>query len=137
MAAKILVIEDEQAVREMLFYALNKADFEVREAANGEIAFDILKKYNIDLILLDWMLPGQAGIEISKKLRSMPETKNIPIIMLTAKSEESDKIMGLDSGADDYVTKPFSPNELIARIKAILRRVSPPVSYTHLRAHET
>ena len=125
MAAKILVIEDEQAVREMLFYALNKADFEVREAANGEIALDILKKYNIDLILLDWMLPGQAGIEISKKLRSMPETKNIPIIMLTAKSEESDKIMGLDSGADDYVTKPFSPNELIARIKAILRRVSP------------
>ncbi len=116
MAAKILVIEDEQAVREMLFYALNKADFEVREAANGEIALDILKKYNIDLILLDWMLPGQAGIEISKKLRSMPETKNIPIIMLTAKSEESDKIMGLDSGADDYVTKPFSPNELIARI---------------------
>ena len=125
MAAKILVIEDEQAVREMLFYALNKADFEVREAANGEIALDILKKYNINLILLDWMLPGQAGIEISKKLRSMPETKNIPIIMLTAKSEESDKIMGLDSGADDYVTKPFSPNELIARIKAILRRVSP------------
>ncbi len=128
MAAKILVIEDEQAVREMLFYALNKADFEVREAANGEIALDILKKYNIDLILLDWMLPGQAGIEISKKLRSMPQTKNIPIIMLTAKSEESDKIMGLDSGADDYVTKPFSPNELIARIKAILRRSSPQTS---------
>ena len=128
MAAKILVIEDEQAVREMLFYALNKADFEVHEAANGEIALDILKKYNIDLILLDWMLPGQAGIEISKKLRSMPETKNIPIIMLTAKSEESDKIMGLDSGADDYVTKPFSPNELIARIKAILRRASPQTS---------
>ena len=128
MAVKILVIEDEQAVREMLFYALNKADFEVREAANGEIALDILKKYNIDLILLDWMLPGQAGIEISKKLRSMPETKNIPIIMLTAKSEESDKIMGLDSGADDYVTKPFSPNELIARIKAILRRASPQTS---------
>jgi len=128
MAAKILVIEDEQAVREMLFYALNKADFEVREAANGEIALDILKKYNIDLILLDWMLPGQAGIEISKKLRSMPETKNIPIIMLTAKSEESDKIMGLNSGADDYVTKPFSPNELIARIKAILRRASPQTS---------
>ena len=74
------------------------------------------------------MLPGQAGIEISKKLRSMPETKNIPIIMLTAKSEESDKIMGLDSGADDYVTKPFSPNELIARIKAVLRRASPQTS---------
>ena len=130
MAAKILVIEDEQAVREMLFYALNKADFEVREAANGEIALDILKKYNnIDLILLDWMLPGQAGMMRSqKRLRSMPETKNIPIIMLTAKSEESDKIMGLDSGADDYVTKPFSPNELIARIKAILRRSSPQTS---------
>ena len=125
MAAKILVIEDEQAVREMLFYALNKADFEVREAATGEIAIDILKKYNIDLILLDWMLPGQAGIEISKKLRSMPETKNIPIIMLTAKSDESDKVLGLESGADDYITKPFSPKELVARIKALLRRTAP------------
>ena len=125
MAAKILVIEDEQAVREMLFYALNKADFEVHEAANGEIAIDILKKYNIDLILLDWMLPGQAGIEISKKLRSMPETKNIPIIMLTAKSDESDKVLGLESGADDYITKPFSPKELVARIKALLRRTAP------------
>ena len=125
MAAKILVIEDEPAVREMLFYTLNKADFEVREASSGEVALDIIKKYNIDLILLDWMLPGQAGIEISKKLRSMTETKNIPIIMLTAKSEESDKILGLDSGADDYITKPFSPKELIARIKAILRRAAP------------
>tara|TARA_Y100000768_G_scaffold116202_1_gene85808 strand:+ start:2662 stop:3342 length:681 start_codon:yes stop_codon:yes gene_type:complete len=125
MAAKILVIEDEPAVREMLFYALNKADFEVREASSGEVALDIIKKYNIDLILLDWMLPGQEGIEISKKLRSMTETKNIPIIMLTAKSEESDKILGLDSGADDYITKPFSPKELIARIKAILRRAAP------------
>ena len=125
MAAKILVIEDEQAVREMLFYALNKEDFEVREAATGKIALDILKKYNIDLILLDWMLPGQAGIEISKKLRSMPETKNIPIIMLTAKSDESDKVLGLESGADDYITKPFSPKELVARIKALLRRTAP------------
>ena len=125
MAAKILVIEDEPAVREMLFYTLNKADFEVCEASSGEVALDIIKKYNIDLILLDWMLPGQAGIEISKKLRSMTETKNIPIIMLTAKSEESDKILGLDSGADDYITKPFSPKELIARIKAILRRAAP------------
>ena len=125
MAAKILVIEDEQAVREMLFYALNKEDFEVREAATGKIAIDILKKYNIDLILLDWMLPGQAGIEISKKLRSMPETKNIPIIMLTAKSDESDKVLGLESGADDYITKPFSPKELVARIKALLRRTAP------------
>lgn len=125
MAAKILVIEDEQAVREMLFYALNKEDFEVREAASGKIALDILKKYNIDLILLDWMLPGQAGIEISKKLRSMPETKNIPIIMLTAKSDESDKVLGLESGADDYITKPFSPKELVARIKALLRRTAP------------
>ena len=125
MAAKILVIEDEQAVREMLFYALNKEDFEVREAASGKIALDILKKYNIDLILLDWMLPGQAGIEISKKLRSMPETKNIPVIMLTAKSDESDKVLGLESGADDYITKPFSPKELVARIKALLRRTAP------------
>lgn len=125
MAAKILIIEDEAAVREMLSFTLKNSGFEALEAINGEIALDIVKKYNIDLILLDWMLPGKAGIDISRSLRGSAETKDIPIIMLTAKSDESDKILGLESGADDYVTKPFSPKELVARIKALLRRTAP------------
>ena len=125
MAAKILIIEDDAAVREMLSFTLKNSGFESLEAINGETALNIVKKYNIDLILLDWMLPGKAGIDISKSLRGSVETKDIPIIMLTAKSDESDKILGLESGADDYVTKPFSPKELVARIKALLRRAAP------------
>ena len=125
MAAKILIIEDEAAVREMLSFTLKNSGFETLEAINGEIALDIVKKYNIDLILLDWMLPGKAGIDISRSLRGSAETKVIPIIMLTAKSDESEKILGLESGADDNVTKPFSPKELVARIKALLRRTAP------------
>ena len=125
MAAKILIIEDEIAVREMLTFTLKNSGFKTFEAGDSEAALSILSKYNIDLILLDWMLPGKAGIDISRALRASGETKDLPIIMLTAKSEESDKIIGLESGADDYITKPFSPKELVARIKALLRRASP------------
>ncbi|MAZ80090.1 MAG: phosphate regulon transcriptional regulatory protein PhoB [Gammaproteobacteria bacterium] len=125
MAAKILIIEDEIAVREMLTFTLKNSGFETFEAGNSEEALNIALKNNINLILLDWMLPGKAGIDIARSLRSSIETKELPIIMLTAKSEESDKIMGLESGADDYITKPFSPKELLARIKALLRRASP------------
>lgn len=125
MAAKILIIEDEIAVREMLTFTLKNNGFETFEAGNSEEALNIVSKNNINLILLDWMLPGKAGIDIARSLRSSIETKELPIIMLTAKSEESDKIMGLESGADDYITKPFSPKELLARIKALLRRASP------------
>ena len=125
MAAKILIIEDEIAVREMLTFTLKNNGFETFEAGNSEEALNIVLKNNINLILLDWMLPGKAGIDIARSLRSSIETKELPIIMLTAKSEESDKIMGLESGADDYITKPFSPKELIARIKALLRRSAP------------
>ena len=125
MAAKILIIEDEIAVREMLTFTLKNSGFKTFEAGDSEEALSILSKYNIDLILLDWMLPGKAGIDISRALRASGETKDLPIIMLTAKSEESDKIIGLESGADDYITKPFSPKELVARIKALLRRASP------------
>jgi|TARA_Y100000389_G_scaffold143422_1_gene141678 two-component system phosphate regulon response regulator PhoB len=125
MAAKILIIEDEIAVREMLTFTLKNNGFETFEAGNSEEALNIVLKNNINLILLDWMLPGKAGIDIARSLRSSIETKELPIIMLTAKSEESDKIMGLESGADDYITKPFSPKELLARIKALLRRASP------------
>ena len=125
MAAKILIIEDEIAVREMLTFTLKNNGFETFEAGNSEEALNIVSKNNINLILLDWMLPGKAGIDIARSLRASIETKEVPIIMLTAKSEESDKIMGLESGADDYITKPFSPKELMARIKALLRRSAP------------
>ena len=116
MAAKILIIEDEVAVREMLTFTLKNSGFKTFEAGDSEEALNILAKNNIDLILLDWMLPGKAGIDISRALRASGETKDLPVIMLTAKSEESDKIMGLESGADDYITKPFSDGELVARI---------------------
>lgn len=125
MAAKILIIEDDKAVREMLCFTLKNNGFEIFEAEDSDSAFDILKKKDINLILLDWMLPGKQGVEISRLLRSSSETKNTPIIMLTAKSDESDKVLGLESGADDYITKPFSPKELVARIKALLRRSAP------------
>ena len=125
MTAKVLIIEDEKAVREMLCFTLKNNGFAIFEAEDSDSAFDTLKKNDINLILLDWMLPGKQGIEISKLLRSLSETKNIPIIMLTAKSDESDKVLGLESGADDYITKPFSPKELVARIKALLRRTAP------------
>ena len=125
MAAKILIIEDEKAVREMLCFTLKNGGFEILEAEDSNSALDALKENEINLILLDWMLPGKQGIEISRLIRSSSEIKDIPIIMLTAKSDESDKVLGLESGADDYVTKPFSPKELVARIKALLRRAAP------------
>ena len=125
MAAKILIVEDEIAVREMLTFALKNNGFETFEAGNSEEALNIVSKNNINLVLLDWMLPGKAGVDIARSLRSSINTKELPIIMLTAKSEEFDKIMGLESGADDYITKPFSTKELIARIKALLRRSAP------------
>ena len=125
MTAKILIIEDEKAVREMLCFTLKNNGFEILEADDSNSALDALKENEINLILLDWMLPGKQGIEISRIIRSSSEIKDIPIIMLTAKSDESDKVLGLESGADDYVTKPFSPKELVARIKALLRRTAP------------
>ena len=125
MAAKILIIEDEKAVREMLCFTLKNNGFEILEAEDSNSALDALKENEINLIILDWMLPGKQGIEISRIIRSSSEIKDIPIIMLTAKSDESDKVLGLESGADDYVTKPFSPKELVARIKALLRRTAP------------
>ena len=125
MAAKILIIEDEKAVREMLCFTLKNNGFEILEAEDSNSALDALKENEINLILLDWMLPGKQGIEISRIIRSSSEIKDIPINMLTAKSDESDKVLGLESGADDYVTKPFSPKELVARIKALLRRTAP------------
>ncbi|MBU2882920.1 phosphate regulon transcriptional regulator PhoB [Psychrosphaera sp. B3R10] len=125
MTNKILVIEDEAPIREMLAFVLEQNGYEALQAESFEEA----QKYLIDpspvLILLDWMLPGASGIQIAKTLKQQDYTKDIPIIMLTARGEEEDKIRGLEVGADDYMTKPFSPKELMARIKAVLRRVSP------------
>jgi len=122
---KILLIEDEAAIREMTSMALERAGYEVIEAEDASQAERVLSDGVPDLILLDWMLPSTSGIELARRFRRDEYTREVPIIMLTARSEEDDRIRGLESGADDYVTKPFSPRELIARIKAVIRRSSP------------
>jgi len=124
-AATILTIEDEAAIREMVGYALRRAGFEAVEASDADEALVQVIESNPDLILLDWMLPGQSGMDLARRLRRDDRTRDIPIIMLTARVEEDDKILGLEAGADDYITKPFSPRELVARIKALLRRSRP------------
>lgn len=118
----ILIVEDEAAIREMLHIALNKVGFVVEEAVDVQEAKTLIFNRLPELILLDWMLPGVSGIEFARHLKKEPQTQQVPIIMLTARGEEGDKIRGLEVGADDYVTKPFSPRELVARIKAVLRR---------------
>jgi two-component system, OmpR family, phosphate regulon response regulator PhoB len=121
----ILLVEDEAALVALLRYNLERDGFAVLEAPDGDEALLQAREQKPDLILLDWMLPLVSGIEVCRQLRRHPETRAIPIIMLTARGEEGDKLRGLDSGADDYVTKPFSPSELIARIRAVLRRARP------------
>ena len=122
---KVLIVEDELAIREMMKFAFQDSDFSLLEAEDAEQAQLLIIKERPDLILLDWMLPGMSGLELAQRLKKDEFSQEIPIIMLTARGEENDRIRGLDSGADDYVTKPFSPRELMARIKAVLRRVSP------------
>ncbi|MBI5074265.1 MAG: response regulator [Nitrospirae bacterium] len=121
---RILAVDDEQDILELLFYNLSREGFAVTTATDGEEALKMIRAKGFDLVLLDLMLPGMSGLEICRVLRNAPETKNLPIIMLTAKTEEVDRIIGLEMGADDYITKPFSPRELIARVKAVLRRVT-------------
>ncbi len=123
MKEKILIVEDEKDIVKMLDYNLKKEGFRVLSVNDGEDALDLASREHPDLIILDLMLPGIDGLEVCKSLKKEAKTASIPIIMLTAKSQESDKVIGLELGADDYVTKPFSPRELIARIKAVLRRV--------------
>ena len=125
MPANILIVEDESSILELISLNIHQAGFNPIRAINAEYANNIVKETIPDLIVLDWMLPGMDGIEFTKRLRANSETKSIPIIMLTAKADEDNKIKGLNVGADDYLTKPFSPRELIARIKALLRRRSP------------
>ncbi|MDX1455419.1 MAG: phosphate regulon transcriptional regulator PhoB [Gammaproteobacteria bacterium] len=121
----ILVVEDEAAIREMVGFSLRKAGFAVSEAAECAEGRQRIAEHLPDLILLDWMLPDISGIEFARSLKRDELTREIPIIMLTARAEEDDKVRGLESGVDDYITKPFSARELVARIKAVLRRVSP------------
>ncbi len=125
MRTKILVVDDEPAIREMVGFQLMRHGYTYRTAADAEEAEELIKLSRPDLILLDWMMPGQSGIEFARKLRLNHYTKDIAIILLTAKDDESDMVQGLDAGADDYITKPFSPKELVARLKAVLRRMAP------------
>jgi two-component system phosphate regulon response regulator PhoB len=125
MNPTVLVVEDESALITLLRYNLEREGFRVAEAKDGEEALLVARGQKPDLVLLDWMLPLLSGLEVCRQLRRMPETRGTPIIMLTARGEEGDKLRGLDSGADDYVTKPFSPSELIARIRAVMRRTRP------------
>jgi two-component system, OmpR family, phosphate regulon response regulator PhoB len=122
MAPHILIVEDEDCLLEVLRYNFEKAGYVVESVSNGDRADARLKQATPDLVLLDWVLPGLSGIELCRRLRRAPATKTLPIIMLTARSEEMDKVCGLEMGADDYVTKPFSVNELLARAAALLRR---------------
>ena len=125
MSRKILVVEDETPIREMISFVLDQNGFNAIEACDIEQALAKIHEPYPDLILLDWMLPGGTGVSLAKKLKQNEYTRNIPIIMLTARSDEDDKVKGFEAGVDDFVTKPFSPKELIARIKAVIRRVSP------------
>ncbi len=125
MAASILVVEDEDPIQVLLRYNLEAEGYRVRTCARGEDAFFMIGEERPDLILLDWMLPGVSGIEVCRLLRAKPETRDIPIIMLTARSEEAERVRGLATGADDYLVKPFSMPELMARAKSLLRRANP------------
>lgn len=122
---RILLVEDDRALAELLVYHFEREEFEVERTGDGEEALLLAREQTPDVVILDWMIEGISGIEVCRRLRRIPETANVPIIMLTARGEEADRIRGLETGADDYVTKPFSPRELVARVGAVLRRVRP------------
>jgi two-component system, OmpR family, phosphate regulon response regulator PhoB len=135
MAAKgkILIVEDDKALVELLLYHFEREDFDVAHTGDGEEALILARESPPDLVILDWMLDSLSGIEVCRQLRRIPETANVPIVMLTARGEEGDRIRGFETGADDYVTKPFSPRELVARVTAVLRRVRPALAGAQLQ----
>ena len=133
MTPLILVVEDEDALATLLEYNLDKEGYRVRLARDGEEALLLTAEEPPDLVILDWMLPKLSGIEVCRRLRAKAETRNLPVIMLTARAEESDRIRGLDTGADDYLVKPFSVSELSARIRAVLRRIRPGLAEDRIR----
>jgi len=122
---QILIVEDEKPIRDMIAFGLRRAGFDVREAEDSAAARASIADLRPDLLLVDWMLPDQSGLELTRAVKRNKDTADMPVIMLTARAEEHDKVAGLEGGADDYVTKPFSPRELLARIQAVLRRASP------------
>ncbi|HTH97086.1 MAG TPA: phosphate regulon transcriptional regulator PhoB [Stellaceae bacterium] len=128
MKPLVMIVEDEAALVTMLRYNLEKEGFDVCEASDGEEALLQITERQPDAVLLDWMLPLVSGIEVCRQIRRLPASRNLPVLMLTARGEEGDKIRGLNSGADDYITKPFSPSELIARLRAVIRRARPDTS---------
>jgi two-component system phosphate regulon response regulator PhoB len=123
--ARILVVEDDASMAQLLRFTFERENFDIVSTPSGEEALLLAAEGGLDLVLLDWMLEDLSGIEVCRRLRRLSETANLPIVMLTARAEEADRIRGLDTGADDYVTKPFSPAELVARVRAVLRRVRP------------
>ena len=128
MNARILIVEDEPAIRELVSVNLRHAGYTVSEADTAEAARIQIDNRLPDLVLLDWMLPGQSGIDFAKRMRADPRTRALPVVLLTARAQEGDKLQGFDVGADDYITKPFSPRELLARVRAVLRRAAPEAS---------
>jgi two-component system phosphate regulon response regulator PhoB len=130
--ARLLLVEDDKALAELLIWHFERADFDVRRTGDGEEALLLAEEQTPDIVILDWMIEGVSGLEVCRRLRRKTETANVPIIMLTARGEETDRIRGLETGADDYVTKPFSPRELLARVSAVLRRVRPALAGEHL-----
>ncbi len=128
MTTRILIVEDEPAIRELVSVNLRHAGYIVSEADTAEAARIQIDNRLPDLVLLDWMLPGQSGIDFAKRMRADPRTRALPVVLLTARAQEGDKLQGFDVGADDYITKPFSPRELLARVRAVLRRAAPEAS---------
>src|SRR4051812_23315230 len=131
---RLLLVEDDPALTDLLKWHFEREDFNVEHTPDGEEALLFANESAPDIILLDWMIEGISGLEVCRRLRRTPETANVPIIMLTGRGEEADRVRGLETGADDYVTKPFSPRELVARVQAVLRRVRPAAPGEKLRS---
>lgn len=136
MPIRILVADDEPNQLELLTYNLVQADFEVIRAENGQQALDLIEQHRPDLAIIDWMMPQMSGIDLCRTLRARSETKRLPIIILSARGEEGDRTLGLDIGADDYISKPFSPREMISRVRALLRRAHPALADEILEFHD-
>ncbi|TSA22966.1 MAG: phosphate regulon transcriptional regulatory protein PhoB [Betaproteobacteria bacterium] len=132
MTPLILIVEDEPGIQEMIRFNLSQQGYDTQTADDGEQAWALLKEIRPAVVLLDWMLPGMSGLDLAKRIRADARLRDMPVIMLTARAEERDTIIGLDAGADDYLTKPFSPRELVARIKAVLRRRIPQLAETQV-----
>ena len=136
MSIRILVADDEPNQLELLAYNLAQADFDVIRAGDGQQALDLIEEHRPDLAIIDWMMPQMSGIDVCRTLRARSETKRLPIIILSARGEEGDRTLGLDIGADDYISKPFSPREMISRVRALLRRAHPALADEILEFHD-